>query len=338
MDQTASRIARWIWPLVAALLLVSCINVERWGPRVRREREVELSASMPPASALHADTKDGSISVQGADAEECRLTAKIQVRAASKEKADEIAEAIQVRLDRSADGLEVVTDAPRLDNIAEYSVSLTLLVPRRAALKLTTGDGQVSVKDIDGPVEARTANGNVQIENVKGDIRSRSYDGAVTCAQIEARNVDLYTSNGNIRLSQAQMTSCTIEGANGLVYLADVQVDSLNVRTGDGGVRCQNVAAQKLDCTSSNGSVYITWPPEGPKSPDITVALTDGSITFVGVTDVSVVLDAFTNSGPIRAELPGIAKGRLGKSFQTTIGAGGGRLMLTTHDGSITIR
>jgi DUF4097 and DUF4098 domain-containing protein YvlB len=128
-----------------------------------------------------------------------------------------------------------------------------------------------------------------------------------------------------------------MESSDGLVHLAEVQADNVDLHTTNGGIRCQNVAAKKLNCSSSAGSVYITWAPGAPKSPDVTVALTNGSITFVGISDISAVLDAFTNSGPIRAEIPGVAS-RLDKSLQTTLGEGGGRLMLTTHDGSITIR
>jgi DUF4097 and DUF4098 domain-containing protein YvlB len=338
MDRTTHRTIRWICSLAAALLVVSCSNVEHWGPKVRRERQVELSASMQAGSALRVNIRNGPISVQGTDADGCHLTAKIQVHAASKEKAQEFAEAIQLRLQQTSDGLEVITDAPPTGGVGEYSVSLTLSVPRRTSLKLTTGEGELRISNIEGSIEAVTSNGDVQVENIKGDLRLKSYDGAITCMQVGAGAVDLYTTHGDARLSQAKATTCAIESADGLAYAADVQAESMNFRTTSGGIRCQNVAAKKLNCSSSDGSVYITWAPNAPKSPDVTVALTDGSITFVGVAEMSAVLDAFTNSGPIRAKIPGIADGRLDKSLKATLGAGGGRLVFTTHDGSITIR
>jgi hypothetical protein len=339
MDKATFKAIRRLCPLVAAsFLLVSCINIEHWGPRAKRERELEQSASMQAGSSFRVSIKRGSISVQGADADECRLTAKIQAYATSKERAETLAEAIQVRLERSVDGLEAVVEAPRSANSADYSVSLVLTLPRRSASSLITGDGAVRVKDMDGSVEARTSDGDVEVDTIKGDVRLKSYNGAVTCSQVEAGIIDLYTNDGNIRLSQAKTNFCKVESSNGLIHLADIQAESLDARTNNGGIRCLNVATKRLNCNSTSGSVYITWGPSAPKSPDITVALTDGSITFVGITDMSAVLDAFSNTGPISADLPGVGKSRSGKSLQTTLGEGGGRLVFSTHDGSITIR
>ena len=338
MDRTTRRTIRWICSLAAALLMVSCNNGEQWGPKVRREREVDASASLPTGSTLRTSLKNGSISVQGTTGDVCRLTAKIEVHATSKQKAKEFADAIQVRLQPASDGLEVVTEAPPTAGLGDLSVSLTLSVPRRTALKLNTGQGEVRVSQIEGAVDVVTSDGDVLIENVKGGVRARSYDGAVTCSQIETGTVDLYATRGDVRLSQANVTTCAIESADGLAYAADVRADSMNLRTTIGGIRCQNVAAQKLNCSSTDGSVFITWAPEAPKSPDITVTLSEGSITFVGITEVSAVLEAFTNSGPIRAKIPGVAKGDSEKSLQAKLGEGGGRLVFTTHDGSITIR
>ena len=324
--------------VVSLFLVVSCIDIKHWGPRAKRERELELSASLQAGSSFHASTKNGSVSVQGTEADECRVTAKIHAYAVSKEKAEELAEAIQVRLERSGGGVEAIIEAPSSVNNADYSVSLTVAVPRRTALKLTLGDGRVRITNVDGSIKASTANGDVEIENAEGDIHLKSYNGAVTCSQIEGGTLDLYTSDGNIRVLRTKVASCKAESSNGMVYLANVQAESLDLHTSDGGIRCQNVAAKKLNCNSSNGSAFITWAPDAPRSPDITVALADGHITFVGIAGMSAVLDIFTNSGQIHADLPDVPKGGLGKSLQTTLGEGGGRLMFTTHDGSITIR
>ncbi len=338
MDRTTHKTIRRLCCLAAALLIVSCSNVEHWGPRVKREREVELSASLRAGATLRVHSRNGPVTVQGIDGAECRVVAKIQVQAPSKEKAKEFADAIQLRLQPSSDGLELVTEAPPAAGVGEYSVSLALFVPRQSALKLTTRQGLLRIDNIDGSVDAVTSKGDVQIESVKGSIVAKSYDGAVTCTKIQGGTVDLYATKGDIRLSDARVTTCGIESAEGLVYTADTRAESMTLRTSSGGIRCQNVATKKLNCSSTEGSVYITWAPDAPKSPDITVSLTDGHVVFVGITEISAVLDAFTNSGPIRARIPGVAKGDSDKSLQATLREGGGRLVFTTHDGSITIR
>jgi DUF4097 and DUF4098 domain-containing protein YvlB len=325
-------------PLAAALLFVSCIDTGRLGPRAKRERETEVSAPMQVPFAFHTSIESGAISVQGADADECRLTAKILAYGANKALAKEAVEGVQVRLVPSAGGLEAVVDAPRSVNKADYSVSFTVVVPRATALKLATNNGKIRVKNIDNSVEAGTADGDVEIDSIKGDVHAKTHNGAVTCAEIEAGVIDLYSRGGGVRLSQAKANSCVADSFDGRLYLADVRSDTLDLRTTDGGIRCQNVAAKKLNCSSSDGPVYITWPPDAPRSPDITVALSSGSITFVGTADMSVVVDAFTATGSIKGDFPGVVKSRVENSVRATIGEGGGRLSLTTHDGSITIR
>jgi DUF4097 and DUF4098 domain-containing protein YvlB len=339
MNKTAHGGIRRACVLIAAVfLVVSCTNTERWRPMAKWERQSKLSAPLPAGSLFRARTRDGSISVEGAATDECRVVATIQTYAASKERAREMAEEIQVRLDPSDDSLSVVIEAPSSVNSANYSVSLNVVVPHRTALRLATGDGKVHVTNVEGSVEATTADGDVTIEKVTGDARLKSSDGSVACSQIEAGVLDLCAYDGSVRVSQAKITSCNAESSDGMVYLADVSAESLDVQTKDGGVRCQNVAAEKLDCHSSAGSVYITWAPDAPKAPDITVALADGHITFVAPPDLSVVVDAFSNSGPIRAKGLGEPKGRNDNSLHAVVGDGRGRLTLTTHDGSITIR
>jgi hypothetical protein len=324
-------------PLVAALLAVSC-NTENWGPRVRRDRQLAVSAPLQSGKTLRAETKDGAISVQAADVKECRLTANIQVHASNKQKAAELADAIQITLRATPDGLETVTDIPRTIDSVDCRIALTLVVPRRTALKLTSGRGAIQVKDVEGPVEANTAKGEVKVETAKGDVNLTSHNGSVTCTRSDSNSIELYSGDGDIWLSESRAVSCNIRGANSSVYLADLHADILDIRTSVGGVRCRNVAAQKLDCSNSEGSVYITWAPDAPKSPDITVAAGDGNITFVGINNVSVVLNAFTKSGHINARIPGIAESRIDKSIQATIGPGGGRLVLSTHNGVVAIQ
>jgi DUF4097 and DUF4098 domain-containing protein YvlB len=327
----------WFCSLAVILLEASCNDVEHWGPRVRRERNVESSAPMPAGSTLRIDLKNGPISVRGADANECRLSAKIEVHAASKEKAKEFADAVQVSLQPAGDGLEVVTKAPPTAGLGDFSVTLTLSVPRRTALKLVTGEGDVRISNIQGAIEAVTSEGNLQIDGVKGDLLAKNHEGDVTCSKIEGGSIDLYAARGDIRLEESKATSCKIENADGRVYVAETRAQSMFLRTTSGGIRCQNVSARKLDCTSSAGAAYITWAPDAPRSPDITVTLTDGSITFEGIADISAVLEAFSNSESINAKIPGVSR-EPGKTLQVTLRDGGGRLIFRTHEGSITIR
>lgn len=321
------------------LLASSCVYVSGcgWDQMAKYERQVELSAPLEPGSTLSAATRDGSITLEGTQSTECRLLATIRTRAASEEKAQELNEQIDVALEAAGDTLKLVIDKPAVIRNASYGVSLEGTVPARTNLTLTTSDGSVHLANIEGVIDARTSDGSIQAEGIKGDTKLKTSDGRIQCARIEAGTVDLRTSDGSVKLEDATATSCTARTSDGSITLADVRTDSLALHTSDGSVRCRDIAMNRLECRTSDGSVHITCAPDAPTVIDGTVSTSDGSITFAAPQGLSAVVEASTDDGSIRTGMPITVEGKVDKSLRGTIGAGEGRLVLKTHDGSITI-
>lgn len=288
-------------------LASSCVYIEGcdygtdWGPTVKHERQVELSAPLEAGSAFQARTCDGSISIEGAETSECRVLATIRAHARTQEKAQELAEQIQVGLEPSARGLSVVIDKPTIIHNAGYGVSLVVAIPTETSLELVTSDGSVHVTNIRGTIAATTSDGNIRVEGVEGNVRLKTSDGSI--------------------------------------HLAEMRGDNLEARTSDGGIRCQNIAVARLICHTSDGSVHVECAPDAPRAPEMAVTTSDGSITLAAPPDLSAVIDASTSDGSIHTSLPITVQGRVGKSsLRGTIGAGEGKVTLKTSDGSITIR
>lgn len=184
-------------------LASSCVYIHgcdgSWSQQVKYERQVELSAALAPGSAFSAQTRDGSIRVEGIESDECRLTATIMARATTEERAQELAEQIDVRLEPSANGLAVVIDQPDVLRNANYGVSLEGTLPVQTSLSLVTSDGSVHLANFEGTVDAKTSDGSIHAEGVRGSMRLKTSDGSIDCSGIEGETLDLHTSDGRWR-------------------------------------------------------------------------------------------------------------------------------------------
>jgi hypothetical protein len=318
-------------------LCTSCVYIHTDGS-ARYERETELSAPLTAGSSFRADTGDGSIRVEGMQTPECRVHARVVAHARTEEQAQELAEQIEVRLEPSGKGLEVVTKRPSLIHNAWYSVSLAAQVPAETSLGLTTGDGSIRVANVTGTVDAKSSDGGVEVEGIKGDVRLRTGDGSIAGSRLETGTLDVHTNDGAIRLADVTGQSCRAETADGSITLTNIRADELTARTNDGGVRAQNIAAARAEYHTSDGSIHIEYAPDAPKAIQATATTSSGGITFVAPPELSAVVEAITSDGSIHTDLPITVQGRVGKTMTGTIGGGEGRVYLKTGDGSITIR
>lgn len=314
--------------LLALLLLTcsSCIIIETgdgsWhgrGDMVKSEREIPLTAPLASGSSFSADTGDGSITVRGVETGECQVTARIVAHAKTLERAQELAEQVDVRLEPTHSGLKVAIDGPRHLTNAWYAVALDAQVPVQTNLTLTTSDGAMHITNITGTVHARTSDGNIEAQALQGNTELRTSDGNINATQIEADTVEASTSDGGITLT-------------------NVRTDTLTARSGDGSIRCQALAANRVECRTSDGSIHLDYAQDGPKAPRVVATTSEGGITFIAPPGLSATLEASTGDGSIHSSLPVTIGRHGGKSLIGTIGDGEGRVELRTQDGSITIR
>jgi hypothetical protein len=328
--------------LALALCTVnSCVYVSGcgdWNARAKYERQVELSAPLAPGSSFSAETRDGSITLEGAQTAECRLVATIRTRAATEDEAMELAEQIQVKLEPRGETLVAVIEKPSTIRNARYGVSLQGTIPTQTNLALVTSDGSIHVANIDGNIDARTSDGSIKASGIRGDTKLKTSDGRIICERVEGAVLDVHTSDGSINLGQIKAESCAARTSDGSITLTEVRTDNLDLHTTDGAIRCHGISAANLSGRTSDGSVQIEYASDAPNVIDATVSTSDGSITFVAPPGLSATVDASTNDGSVRTALPITVEGKVGKSLRGTIGAGEGRLVLRTHDGSITIQ
>lgn len=326
---------------VTALLTTSCIyvgDIDGGNWNARTDKEIPLSAPLQPGASFSATTGDGAIAVDGLDTTECKVLAKIVTRARTQEAADDLMDQIDVKLVPAGDGLKVVIDRPQEIRNASLTVSLDVDLPTNTSLALQTSDGGVHIANVTGTIDARTSDGGIDVEGLSGDVKLNTSDGGITCSRTQAKTLNLHTSDGSIKLTQATLGAGEARTSDGGVTLEQVRGDSLDLHTNDGSIRCYGIVAPRMTCHTSDGAIEIEFSPDSPKNPDLNATTSNGSITFTAPPGLSAVVDASTNDGAIHTNLPITIEGKVGKSLHGTVGDGQGKVYLKTDDGSITIR
>ena len=214
--------------------------------------------TVPTSGSLSVNASpNGGIKVEGAPRSDVFLRARIVAAASSEDRARQIVS--EVRVQPSGDRIEA--EGPQnLGRRESWHVSYELLVPMQMSLSLKTVNGGLSVKGVEGRIEATTTNGGVRLTDMAGDVRGRTTNGGIDVdldgASWRGEGLDVQTSNGGVRVAipdgySASLEASTVNG--GLNSDFPVTLDgrrsrnihatlgaggaTIRVRTSNGGVR-----------------------------------------------------------------------------------------------------
>ena len=245
-------------------------------------------------------TFDGAIQVRPWDRPE--VLVEIEKRGSDKE----AVAGIQVVSESKGDAISVDVRKPASEKEfiglgihQSTSAKLIASVPRGSKLMLTTRDGAITVERIDGRLELRTDDGSVRVSEAPGDVTIVTRDGSITLERVAGR-IDARTGDGSIRLTGAP--------------------SSLLLETRDGSV----VVRAERDTTMQS---------------DWSVRSGDGSVTIELPEGFAAEIDAETQDGSVRTDLPvSGASAEKKRHLRGKLGAGGKLLKVRTGDGSIRLR
>ena len=146
-----------------------------------------------------------------------------------------------------------------------------------------TGDGSVSVRDVEGRIRVRTGDGSIHLEHVKGDVSATSGDGSIdvdgSIGQLTARSGD---GRLHVRASGAgAVVDWRLATGDGSVLLEvpDGFGAELDAATGDGRVRVQDVPFSGPSGRSDRG---VARGRIGNGGGPVNIRSGDGSITVRG--------------------------------------------------------
>lgn len=283
--------------VLAGVLSAGCaIDVNGSGAEVREEKTFSVAGE----ADLALRTFDGAIEVRSWDRGD--ISVEIVRRAATAEEA----KALEVRT--TQDGNRILVEAPddgdrrRVIHIGTWvseRVSLIVRVPRTVTLDARTGDGSITVADLDGRLTLRTGDGAIRGERLDAAVLAHTGDGSIGITDARGR-FDLDTGDGSIRVS--------------------ARVENLSARTGDGSVSIDAADGSTMtgdwSVTTGDGSVTMSVP--SGFNAEVEAASVDGRVV------------ANWADGPVADEADS-------RRYRGRLGTGGHTLRIRSGDGSITL-
>ncbi|HVP15633.1 MAG TPA: DUF4097 family beta strand repeat-containing protein [Terriglobales bacterium] len=193
------------------------------------------------------------------------------------------------------------------------SVDYQLTVPRWMDLRLSGVNTDMTLKGVEGQVDAQTVRGTVALVGGRRFVRLCAIDG----------DVDVEGARGHVEISSVNqdVDARAIEGP-------------IKVSTVNGGIRLTRIASDDVEASTVNGPIIYagTLGEDGryrfsTHMGDLTVMVPEATSAAVSV---STYNGGFESSFPVRVE--GL---RRGKRFEFVLGTGRGELDLESFSGSI---
>ena len=239
-------ISRGVAPLALSVLVaasgIGCVDISAGeSPYVDT---VEKRFSVTGTPTLKLGTFDGSVEVETWNRPEVLVI--IEKHAFDKEAADRM----QVIAEQAGDVITVQVKEERDGhfhlNFGGHGAKLTITVPTKAQIEANTGDGRITVRDVEGDLQVHTGDGSIHLEHVTGAVDASSGDGSInvegTIRQLKARSGD-----GRLRVraeGSGPTADWTLSTGDGSVVLEvpDSFGAELDAATGDGRVHVSGLA------------------------------------------------------------------------------------------------
>jgi DUF4097 and DUF4098 domain-containing protein YvlB len=295
---------------------------------------------MRSGTTLVVSTASGSIEAVGQETDQAAVTAKIVVRAATEEKAQELAKQVEIRFQETGERLEIKADQPSLLSRQSISISYSIRMPQQAGIECESASGSLKVQDLTGNVRARTASGSVEAARIRGSVHLHSASGSVHGNNFSGGDVELDTASGSVRLSDAsQVGTCRAHSSSGSVRVEHVQAVSIHMDSTSGGVTGQDINCSRLNADSQSGSVSAAFAPSAPDNVVADLSNSSGSVQVILPRGFAGRVDLSVGSGSLHMDRPVTVRGNMDKRHITgTIGEGAGSLTAHTSSGSIDVR
>ena len=220
------RMGLFVRLVVTTLVSALAAGCQSGGDAFKAEftRSEEVTGSVAGITMLDVRTDVGRIHLNAADVAEIRVHAAIKVKAATEERAQELAEGVRTVLEPSGETL--VIKAVKPTGFGHNGVDFTITAPAGLALKCTTNIGDIRATGFTGHSEAFAdigtiictgLHGNVDLRADVGDIRAEYAPDAPA-----AIHVDASTNVGSIELAGPKDISAELTAE---VHVGDIDTD-----------------------------------------------------------------------------------------------------------------
>ena len=271
--------------------------VESTGKGVTKEEN--FNVRFPAGAKLVLKNTNGSIKIHSQETNKCEIKANTKIATRDEERGQRLLKrvSIDVRPSEKIVWVEVQL-AEDLQGSQLIKVDFEITLPKKADLKLTTG------------------NGSVDLKGITGDIRCDIGNGIITAGEIP----------GSTRLSINF----------GEIWVAKADFKKSLITANNGPVTCEEISGN-FHVKVNSGDVKVRYAETAPSICNVSISTNNGDIDITGPVDFSAMVEAKTMVGAIETDLPLTVKRTGGNKASGKIGKGEGKLRLRTTIGSIKI-
>jgi hypothetical protein len=188
----------------AAVLSGGCV-IHTGGLKAKFSRNQDLTTPLTNITSLEVATNVGTIRLEAGQGTEARITAEIKVRAATEERAQELAEEVRITAEPSGQTLAIKVIKPAHLGRNQLSVDLTITAPGDLAVDCATNVGDIRVTDFTKQVKAATDVGAIACTGLREASDLHANVGDVKAAYANdappALDVTMATNVGNIEFT-----------------------------------------------------------------------------------------------------------------------------------------
>ena len=208
----------------------------------QEELVLERSFDLGPGGQLEIDVADADVQVTtgGGGA----ATVKVYVRARDIDWGRELVDRMDFQILAEGNTLIVEADHPHVEDHewrehrGGAGIEVRVSIPARFDVDIRSGDGDISLGDLEGRISVHTADGDLSVGALRGpEIKLRTSDGDISAASLEAPRIDLHTGDGDVELRR-------VAGA-------------LEASTGDGDISVRLASSQEAQLRSGDGDVTV---------------------------------------------------------------------------------
>lgn len=211
-------------------------------------------------------------------------------------------------------------------------IRLTVRVPRRTSVNVTTSGGSVETRELTGRTRLHSAGGGLRAERLDGDVDLRTSGGSIAAQQVRG-NVAADTSGGGITI--ADVVGRVRADASGGSVQVDAASGDVHVKTSGGGVRVRG-AGGRVEARSSGGSVTVAFA-KGNNRGGV-LSSSGGGVRAELDPAIDLSIDASAAGGTVTNDLPVTARANTSRrSLRGNLNGGGALLELRSSGGSVRI-
>ncbi len=277
MRQILRGVRLFVLPAVLTVSAAGCADITAGEARFIETVERRFTVSGTPS--LDVSTFDGSVDISTWDRPE--VLVGIEKHALDKAAADRMI----VTADQNGDVISVKVyeekDGGGLNiNFGSHTARLTITLPATSNIEALTGDGRVTVRNVEGDLRVRTGDGAIHLEQVNGSIDATSGDGSIDI-EGAVRGLSARSGDGRVRIHAAATPTADWSLVTGdgsvLLEVPEGFGAELDASTGDGRVDVRDVpfsgASDRADRGRARGRI-------GNGGPHVSIRSGDGVITI----------------------------------------------------------